>query len=102
MRCGPPGRAGWQAHTALDSFASIPPRGQRIAVSERDFLVLVNGETRAVHPDCTIARLVGSLGLEDRRIAVAVNRDVIPRSAFDSHRLANGDRVEILEAVGGG
>ena len=37
-----------------------------------------------------------------RRIAVAVNRDVVPRSRLASHALAAGDRVEILEAVGGG
>jgi sulfur carrier protein len=35
-------------------------------------------------------------------VAVAVNRDVVPRSTFATHRLAEGDRVEILEAVGGG
>ena len=42
------------------------------------------------------------LTLEPRRVAVAVNRDVVPRSAFAGHQLASGDRVEILEAVGGG
>ncbi len=42
------------------------------------------------------------LGLETRRIAVAVNRDVVPRSTFGERRLEAGDRVEILEAVGGG
>ena len=43
-----------------------------------------------------------NLGLDRRRIAIAVNRDVVPRSAFVTHRLVAGDRVEILEAVGGG
>lgn len=62
----------------------------------------VNGEPRSVPAGCTIEELVRSLGLERRRIAVAVNRDVIPRSGFDAHALAAGDRVEILEAVGGG
>ena len=49
-----------------------------------------------------MAGLVEILGLAGRRVAVAVNRDVIPRSAFGSRRLLSGDRVEILEAVGGG
>jgi sulfur carrier protein len=40
--------------------------------------------------------------MDGRRIAVAVNQDVVPRSRFASHPLAPGDRVEILEAVGGG
>ena len=62
----------------------------------------MNGEPRSVPAGCTVEELVRSLGLERRRIAVAVNRDVIPRSALDAHALAAGDRVEILEAVGGG
>jgi len=51
---------------------------------------------------CTISALLRDLGLDGRRIAVAINRDVIPRSSFSTHRLTAEDRVEILEAVGGG
>jgi thiamine biosynthesis protein ThiS len=50
----------------------------------------------------TVTALLRNLELEARKVAVAVNRDVVPRSHFDSHALAAGDRVEILEAVGGG
>lgn len=64
--------------------------------------LLVNGEPRTVPPDCTVARLLGILELGERRVAVAVNREVVPRSTHGSHRLGPGDRVEILEAVGGG
>lgn len=64
--------------------------------------LLVNGAPRAVDSDCTVEGLIGELGFEQRRVAIAVNRDVIPRSAFATHRLGPGDRVEILEAVGGG
>jgi sulfur carrier protein len=49
-----------------------------------------------------VRELLALLGFEGARVAVAVNRSVVPRSRFDSHRLAGGDRVEILEAVGGG
>ena len=62
----------------------------------------MNGETRRVPADCTVAGLVELLGIDRRRIAVAVNREVVPRSMFGEHRLAQEDRVEILEAVGGG
>lgn len=62
----------------------------------------VNGEPRHVAAGCTVAALVRQLGVAGARIAVAVNREVVPRSAFGSRRLAAGDRVEILEAVGGG
>ena len=49
-----------------------------------------------------LEQLVASLGLTRKRIAVAVNLDVIPHSSFAVHGLATGDRIEILEAVGGG
>jgi len=67
-----------------------------------DVPLLVNGETRCVPEGCTVAGLLGHLGLDARRLAVAVNRDVVPRTRFAAHPLRAGDRVEILEAVGGG
>jgi thiamine biosynthesis protein ThiS len=62
----------------------------------------VNGETRRVPAGSTVENLLEELGLGERRVAVAINRDVVPRSTFARHHLASGDRVEILEAVGGG
>jgi thiamine biosynthesis protein ThiS len=64
--------------------------------------LLVNGDPHRIPSESTVAELIDSLGLETRRIAIAVNRDVVPRSAFATRRLAADDRVEILEAVGGG
>ena len=72
------------------------------AVCDAKLRLLVNGEPRDVPAGCTVEQLVQSLGLVGGRIAFAVNRDVIPRSRFGAHPLAAGDRVEILEAVGGG
>jgi sulfur carrier protein len=71
-------------------------------VPPQDLDLLVNGESRVVPVGCTVADLIELLGLTGRRVAVAINRDVVPRSAFGSRQLASGDRVEILEAVGGG
>jgi len=62
----------------------------------------VNGEPQVAPRLCTVRELLGLLGLDGRRIAVAVNREVVPRSSFESQRIADGDRIEILEAVGGG
>ena len=64
--------------------------------------LVVNGEPRRLPAGATVDALVSRLGLEPRRIAVAVNRQVVPRSSFASHALLAGDRIEILEAVGGG
>ena len=62
----------------------------------------MNGEAREVPSGTTLERLLGLLALERRRIAVAVNRSVVPRSDFGVRSVAAGDRVEILEAAGGG
>jgi thiamine biosynthesis protein ThiS len=64
--------------------------------------VRINGEDRELDDGATLGELLVSLGLAERRIAVAVNRDVIRRAERAATRLAAGDRVEILEAVGGG
>lgn len=64
--------------------------------------VLVNGAEREIPPETSVGGLLALLGVGGKRIAVAVNRNVVPRSAFDTHPLAAGDRIEILEAVGGG
>ena len=73
----------------------MPPENSRLSL-------FVNGERRSVAAPCSIAALLSGLPLDGRRVAVAVNRDVVPRSAFGARQLESGDRVEILEAVGGG
>lgn len=73
------------------------------AASPRDGLTLsVNGHPRRVPSPCTVSELLASVGMGGRRVAVAVNRDVVIRSQHATFTLSEGDRVEILEAVGGG
>ena len=67
-----------------------------------DLSLLVNGEPLFVRSECTVEGLLDEMGLTGARIAIAVNRNVVPRSTYPSHRLATGDRIEVLEAVGGG
>ena len=67
-----------------------------------DLEILVNGDPRRMPVGSTLADLIERLGLGKRRLAVAVNRDVVPRAGFGSRALSAGDHVEILEAVGGG
>ena len=64
--------------------------------------VVINGETRMVAQGTTVASLVESLGLGDRRVAVERNREVIPRAEHASTVLAAGDRLEVVTFVGGG
>ena len=50
----------------------------------------------------TIERLIEQLGMQDQRVAVEHNQDVIPRSEYPHVALKSGDRVEIIRAIGGG
>ena len=71
-------------------------------MSDATLELVINGEPSAVPTGSTVARHVPRLGLARDRVAIAVNRTVVPRSAFPAQALSAGDRVEILEAVGGG
>lgn len=62
----------------------------------------INGELRMFPRALTCAELVTELDLEGRRIAIERNGDIVPRSQFDACRLQDGDRLEIVAAVGGG
>jgi sulfur carrier protein len=64
--------------------------------------VLVNGEPRRFEAPLTVAALLAQTGLGLRRVAVEVNREIVPRSRHAEHALADGDRVEIVHALGGG
>ena len=64
--------------------------------------VTVNGESRELDAQCSVADLLQSLRLSAGRIAVEINEDVVPRDTYGARRLAAGDRIEIVHFVGGG
>lgn len=64
--------------------------------------IQLNGDSHALEGEPTISDLIASLGLTGRRIAVEVNEEIVPRSQHEATRLAEGDRVEIVHAIGGG
>ena len=64
--------------------------------------IQLNGDSRALEGEPTISDLIASLGLSGRRIAIEVNEEIVPRSQHEATRLAEGDRVEIVHAIGGG
>ena len=64
--------------------------------------ITLNGEPRTLDPDTTVIALLQAEGLAGRRVAVEVNGEIVPRSRHDARLLANGDRVEIVHALGGG
>jgi thiamine biosynthesis protein ThiS len=64
--------------------------------------IIVNGTLRQVPNETAVADLLEILGIADRRLALEVNQEIIPRSIFATQRLQPGDRVEIVQAIGGG
>ncbi len=64
--------------------------------------ILLNGECSPVPPECTVVRLLTETSMGDRKVAVEVNGSIVPRSAHATHVLREGDRVEIVHALGGG
>jgi len=65
-------------------------------------LILINGESHTLPDNLTISEAIVSLGLTGKRIAVECNGEIVPRSQHSEHLLREGDRVEIVAAVGGG
>lgn len=64
--------------------------------------VTVNGEVREAPDSATLADLLASLGIESGRIAVERNLEIAPKSVWREIVLAEGDRLEIVQFVGGG
>jgi sulfur carrier protein len=64
--------------------------------------VVLNGEPQEFSSRLTVGALLERLDLLGRRVAVAINSRVVPKSRFDETWLEEGDCVEIIQAVGGG
>ena len=64
--------------------------------------IIVNGEPADLREGLTVADVVASRAGELRPVAVAVNADVVPRSAWATTVLRDGDAVEVLSPVAGG
>jgi len=63
--------------------------------------ITLNGESITL-PSNKLEDLLDSLNLQNKRYAVEINREIIPRSKHSSYKLSENDRIEIVEAVGGG
>ena len=65
-------------------------------------LILLNGESLELPDGATVADLLVRLDLTGRRVAVERNLDIVPRSQHATTALADGDRLEVVHAIGGG
>lgn len=64
--------------------------------------ISVNGEMKAFDAPLSVAGLLNLLGLPQQKIAVEHNLEIVPKSAYETHMLAAGDRIEIVHFIGGG
>jgi sulfur carrier protein len=64
--------------------------------------IFLNGEAKTLAAPITVAALLEEMGLSQRRVAVEVNREIVPRSRHVDCSLQDHDRVEVVFAIGGG
>ena len=64
--------------------------------------IIVNGEEISLPEHSNIQDLIAQLGYSNKRIAIEINEAIIPKSKHQSHFLKSLDRVEVINAVGGG
>ena len=64
--------------------------------------ILLNGQEKSFPTPVTISALLRDMGLGERRVAVEVNREIVPRSRHGEFELKDNDRVEVVFAIGGG
>lgn len=83
---------------------AIAPReiGTRTGATSMQIGITVNGQPVQVAPQSTLADLIESLNRPARGVAVAVNREVVPRRMWAERVLNAGDRVDVVNAIGGG
>ena len=64
--------------------------------------IILNGTEKNFQDQISIATLIRELRLDERKIAVERNREIVPRTAFNSVNLCEGDKIEIVHFIGGG
>jgi len=64
--------------------------------------LFLNGEPVETPDGATVAGFLDQLGLPQKGVAVERNREIVPKSAYGETRLTEGDRIEIVQFVGGG
>ena len=64
--------------------------------------VQVNGETKELPAGTNVRALLDKLGLNPGRVAVEYNLEILPKTKWEATQVAPGDRLEIVQFVGGG
>jgi len=99
-----PPDGGASVHTPRSALKQLPvgPPPATADNARMDIDIRLNGAPCVVPAECSIARLLEDAGLAGRRVAVEVNGEIVPRGLHGARELRDGDRVEIVHALGGG
>jgi thiamine biosynthesis protein ThiS len=65
-------------------------------------LLIINGDSREFADGLTVSALVDELAMRGDRLAIELNRDIVPRTRWTETSLKDGDKLEIVHFVGGG
>lgn len=83
-------------------YSKAASRDQAPPLTVPRMQITVNGESRRFDTPLKLAELLRRLDLGERRVAVEINGEIVPRSRHAQTRLAEGDEVLIVQAIGGG
>ena len=86
----------------LAALPLLPLPAIRSPLTIDDMEIILNGAPRKFDAPLTVSQLLDAIGDGQRRVAVEVNLEIVPRTAHPTRMLAAGDRVEIVHALGGG
>lgn len=64
--------------------------------------LIINGDQRLIDSSYSLMDLLVSLEMTQGHIAVELNGEIIPKSTFQKQQLSDGDKIEIVQAIGGG
>ena len=83
----------------FESMAGETKNGEE---AHKAMKITVNGEIRCFDAPLSIAGLLTSLGIAVGKVAIERNLEIVPKSAYDTIGLSDGDRIEIVHFIGGG
>lgn len=64
--------------------------------------ITLNGEARSIDDSIKLQALIDQLGYSGKRLAVEINKEIIPKSQHADYIIKDGDNIEIVHAIGGG
>lgn len=64
--------------------------------------ITMNGNQQEIDEGATLSQLLDQHRLATKRLAIEINEEIVPRTQYTRYRLREGDRVEVVQAIGGG